>query len=389
MIKRLLSIFLIILLCGLVAGCSGGFSNLSPNNPPESGGDFALEYATQFSVETFDEGHYAIRINDGLNYYVLPKEAEVPDWVNGDSKSNYTIIRTPINSLYLAASSAMDFMSVIESLDKVPMTATKAADWDSPLIKNKVESGEIAYVGKYSAPDYEAILYNDCDLAIESTMIYHSPEVKEALEDLGIPVMVERSSYESHPLGRMERIKLYGIIFGQEELANQFFDDESESFKRILSETESIPEDKRPEVGFFSISTNNYATVRKPGDYISQLIYMAGGKYAMADLPVQDENALSTTNIQLESLYDYVVDSDILIYNSAIQGEITGIDELIDKFGELSGCKAVKDGNVWCADKSLYQGSAGIGGVLNELNLIINGDYDEVELEWTYFRKLS
>ena len=64
------------------------------------------------------------------------------------------------------------------------------------------------YAGKYNAPDYELILSKACDLAIESTMISHSPEVKEQLEQLGIPVLVERSSYESHPLGRMEWLKL-------------------------------------------------------------------------------------------------------------------------------------------------------------------------------------
>ena len=32
-------------------------------------------------------------------------------------------------------------------------------------------------------------------------MIYHSPEVLEQLERLGIPVLVERSSYETLPAG--------------------------------------------------------------------------------------------------------------------------------------------------------------------------------------------
>lgn len=49
--------------------------------------------------------------------------------------------------------------------------------------------------------NYETIVSSSCELAVESTMIYHTPEVKEQLERLGIPVLVERSSYESHPLG--------------------------------------------------------------------------------------------------------------------------------------------------------------------------------------------
>ena len=69
-----------------------------------------------------------------------------------------------------------------------------------------MEEGDILYAGKYSAPDYELILDEGCNLAIENTMIYHNPEVKEKLEELGIPVLVERSSYESHPLGRLESV---------------------------------------------------------------------------------------------------------------------------------------------------------------------------------------
>ena len=77
------------------------------------------------------------------------------------------------------------------------------------------------YVGKYSAPDYETILSQGCNLAIESTMIYHSPEIQEKLETLGIPVLVERSSYESHPLGRMEWMKLYGCLLYTSDAADE------------------------------------------------------------------------------------------------------------------------------------------------------------------------
>ena len=75
------------------------------------------------------------------------------------------------------------------------------------------------YAGKYRMPDYELILSKGCDLAIENTMIFHDPEVKEKLEELGIPVIVETSSYESDPLGRLEWIKLYGALFGKEKEA--------------------------------------------------------------------------------------------------------------------------------------------------------------------------
>lgn len=94
--------------------------------------------------------------------------------------------------------------------------------------------GDIEYAGKYSAPDYEAICDADCDLALESTMIYHTPKVKEQLERLGIPVLVERSSYESNPLGRMEWIKLYGVLTGKEEQAEALYDEQLDALAPIL-----------------------------------------------------------------------------------------------------------------------------------------------------------
>ena len=96
--------------------------------------------------------------------------------------------------------------------------------------------GDIEYAGKYSAPDYEAICDADCDLALESTMIYHTPKVKEQLERLGIPVLVERSSYESNPLGRMEWIKLYGVLTGKEEQAEALYDEQLDALAPILDQ---------------------------------------------------------------------------------------------------------------------------------------------------------
>ena len=60
-----------------------------------------------------------------------------------------------------------------------------------------MDNGSILYAGKYSAPDYEQILDTGCNCSIQSTMIYHSPEIKENLEKFGIPVLVDHSSYEN------------------------------------------------------------------------------------------------------------------------------------------------------------------------------------------------
>ena len=86
-------------------------------------------------------------------------------------------------------------------------------------------------------------------------MIYHTPEVKEQLERFGIPVLVERSSYESDPLARMEWIKFYGILLGKEELAQQVFDRQAERIAPLLDQQST-----GKSCAFFSISPTIWPT---------------------------------------------------------------------------------------------------------------------------------
>ena len=159
-------------------------------------GHMTLQYATEFSVDYYDP-YALITIADNQQYLLVPEGETVPVGLD----TNITVLQQPFQNLYVAASSAMDLFDGIGALEQVRMTSTTEKNWSLPHIQAALEQGTMLYVGKYSAPDYETILSQGCNLAIESTMIYHSPEIQEKLETLGIPVLVERSSYESHPLG--------------------------------------------------------------------------------------------------------------------------------------------------------------------------------------------
>ena len=127
---------------------------------------------------------------DGRCYLIIPEGGQVPD----SPDNELIILQKPLDNIYNASSSVMDHFLAINALDKVTMTSTKAEDWSIEEVRRRVENDEISYVGKYSMPDYEYILDDGCRLAIENQMIYHSPDTKEKLIALGIPVIVERSS---------------------------------------------------------------------------------------------------------------------------------------------------------------------------------------------------
>lgn len=376
---------LIALLTVILTGCSGGSiaGNTGSVWDEHLIGSMELKYADQFHVDNYEDDISVVTVEDGLRYIVTENADALPEWLPEDEVREMTVITTPVHAVYNAASSAMDLIDAVDGLDSVIMTSTQASDWGIDKIKNLVENDIIRYIGKYRAPDYEALLEGDVDLAIESTMIYHSPQIKEAIEELGIPVLVERSSYESDPLGRLEWIKLYGLLFGKSEEAQLFFDEAVAKIEGV--DTDAVKE--APSVAFFSVNSNGSVVVRKPGDYVTKMIETAGGTYALEGITSEEDNALSTMNMQMEAFYDKAVDADILIYNSTIEGGLESMSDLMalsDKFNDFA---AVKSGNVWCTDASTFQRTTGAADMIVEMNQIFAGAANDGGME--YFHKLK
>lgn len=346
----------------LLAGCAAA-SKPTQTDALAIESRYPLDYAQQFTVDECAGGYSLITI-DGSRYLVVPEGAAVPAKLDGD----IVVLQQPIENIYLVSSSAMDPIISIGGLGAVALSGTQAENWYLDAARTAMEQGQIVYAGKYSAPDYETILAADCGLAIENTMICHTPEVKEQLEKFGVPVLVERSSYESGPLARMEWVKLYGILLGKTNEAERIFADAEQ---RIAPLADEAPTGKT--VAFFSITSNNLATVRKGGDYVAEMIRMAGGSYAFADL-TDSGNNLATVNISLEDFYAGAKDADVLIYNSTIEGELRSIDELIAKCPMLADFKAVQSGNVWCTAQSLFQQSMELPDLILDMNKVFTNE---------------
>ena len=202
-------------------------------------------------------------------------------------------------------------------------------------------------------------------------MITHNPEVKEKLEELGIPVMIERSSYEKHPLGRLEWIRLFGVLFNQEQQANKFFREQAERVQPILEK-----ENTGLSVAFFAVSSDGTITVRKPNDYVSSMIELAGGNYSLNGYLPEEDNALSTMKMQMEDFYVAEKDADILIYNGTIEGELTSVDELIKKNSLFADFKAVKSGQVYTTGSNFYQQTSMTCDFIEDLNKVLTGSDD-------------
>lgn len=365
-------------LTGLLTGCGGGAAVSGENDDPLSGltpaDSMELSYAEQFTVDTFEGGLSLITIGGEDRYLVVPEGQQAPQ-----TGADITVLQQPLDSIYLVATSAMDFFVSLDALDTISLSGTRADGWYLDAAREAMTDGDIEYAGKYSAPDYEAICDADCDLALESTMIYHTPKVKEMIEDLGIPVLVDRSSYEQHPLGRTEWIKLYAALVGKDAEAAEFFDQQA----AIITQLEGF-ENTGKTVAFFFVNSDGSIVIRKPTDYIPKMIELAGGRYAFENFVTDQTN--TSVSVTMETFYGTAVDADVLIYNASIDAPISSINELLAKDALFADFKAVQEGNVWCTGKSFYQATDIVGEMIRDIHLALTGG---AESDMTFLTRVS
>lgn len=368
--KRILALLLAAL---TLCGCARTAPQTNETTAAAAG-RMELRYADQFAVDYDAEGRALVTIEGGDRFLIVPEGVEPRE------EAGAITLQLPLETIYAASSAVMDPFARLDALDTVRLTSTKREDWTLPDVQGAMDDGRILYAGKYSAPDYELLLSENTALAIENTMIYHSPKTKEQLEEAGIPVLVERSSYESHPLGRLEWIKLYGLLVGKSAEAEAFFNEQAALAERVFA-----AESTGRTAAFFYISANGYVNVRQPGDYISKMIELAGGQYVLSGMEAED-SARSTMNMQMEAFYAQAKDADVLIYNANIDGGMDTVEQLLAKGDWLADFKAVQSGNVWCTEMDMFQQTSGIASVIDEFHQIFSGAADGTQLQ--YFHKL-
>lgn len=339
-----------------------------------------VKYAKQFAVDWYmdeDSNAYAlIFVGSDQIFLLVPEDGTVPP----DLPDDIMVLRQPLDRTYLVSTSAMDPVQAIGAIGNIRFSGTRQSGWYVSAAVSAMQKGDILYAGKYSAPDYESLLGNGCNFAIENTMICHDPSVLEMLKSLGIPTMIERSSYEPEPLGRLEWVRLYGVLFDRRNEADAFFDKEVSRIRPLMDE-----ESTGKSVAFFSVTGNGSVTVRKPGDYISRIISMAGGKYIFDSSDGKAENARSTMNMQMEDFYAGARDADVLIYNGTIEGEVDSIAALEKKQALFKNFKAVKSGEVYSLGPECFQQSTNMAALIQDIHDVLRGNAGDM----TYLKKLS
>jgi iron complex transport system substrate-binding protein len=349
------------------------------------------QYSKEFRILDYTDGFHIIEFPEsGEAYLVVPEGGKSPEKL----PEHMTVLSLPLTHIYLADTAAMALFDAVDAVSGIRFSSIRQDQWYIPEAVDAMKAGDMLFAGKYSQPDYETLMLEGCDLAIESTMINHSPEVKEQLTELHIPVFTDYSSYESEPMGRVEWVRVYGLLSGKTPEAEAFLKAQSAKLEELMdtdadaasasdaasnsvSDPGSYSDPARTETGtfaYFYLNSSGQAVIRSADDYIPAMFQMGGLSYIFKDMKSPERKASIT--IGMEDFYDKAKDADYLIYNGFL-GALPNVEELINRSSLFQDFKAVRDGQVYTTSPAFYQRTDAMADFIRDVHLMSEGEaYD-------------
>lgn len=246
-----------------VASVTINRSEDSKNSDAESKVDASVEESAASDNNGTSEQELAAELYKGnvVKYLIVPEDVEVPVGLEQDM----IIVKKPVDHTYAESDEILNTMKDLDLLDNIAAVGMKSKDCTVSEIADKMKAkdgeknAEVAYAGtadklklknlvksevnlalftgdilpredseENAAKDTDKIADKDSKDTKETLTVEEKTEQFEELTEklamLGIPVFVDRSSEEKTELGKQEWIKVYGVLYGCEELTNEKFD---------------------------------------------------------------------------------------------------------------------------------------------------------------------
>lgn len=320
-----------------------------------------LQYAKNFTLTHYKGGYKMFTIPEAMGdnqYLLVPEGKSVP----AELSENTIVLQQPLTRVASGISAATSLIDAIGGLDNIVAVTTKYEDWYLENVIAKMDADEIKYMGSYSEPDFEMLMELGVQVEFDSTMMLNKPEIMDKYAEVGIPCIVDNSSKEEHLLGRIEWVKLYGAVFGMNEEAKAYFDEQ-------VAKVESISGlEKTGKTAVMYYKSSDIYYVRNAADYCTSMLVMAGGESIAPELGGEKSGS---SKLSAEEFYAMCKDADY-VFQVVMECPYTTIDEMIAYDSIFADFKAVQEGNVYTTVQGFSQSNAILADVVVELSQVLN-----------------
>lgn len=189
------------------------------------------------------------------------------------AKENETIINVPIQKIIPFSTSYLSMIDTLGELNSIVSVETKNYIYNPDLLQ-KIEAENIKEIGSFRDLNIEKIILQAPDLIMSVGTSGEPAKQVEKLRKIGIPNLNNYDWKETHPLGKAEWIKVFGLLYDKEEEANKIFDFIEQHYNQLKNEATAT----KSNVLF---STMYSGTWYIPGgkSYVAQLVRDAKGSY--------------------------------------------------------------------------------------------------------------
>jgi len=246
--------------------------------------------AARFSMEAFD-GYRILNIKEAWNgdgekhrWVLLDStfKAELPD-----SLKNLPKIKIPVKKAVVLSTTAIAFMERLDLLDRIVAVESKKL-----IYSENVQNLPAKEVGSGSSLDLETILILQPDVVLTfgtgSSVYDDYPRLKTA----NIPAVLTAEWMESHPITRLEWIKVFGVLFGKEKEADSIFAETSEKYNALAELARSAA--KKP-IALTGYPQGSEWLAGGGNSYFARFLRDAGAKYIWENT---DNTGILTLNIE-------------------------------------------------------------------------------------------
>jgi iron complex transport system substrate-binding protein len=180
-----------------------------------------------------------------------------------------------LQRLALLSTTNVPFLSAIGQVGSIVGTVLPEEVRDSAF-REALAGGRVKGLGGSETLDRERLI----SLRPDAVLAYpYGAQGNAALRDAGLRVVLVAEYLEEHPLGRAEWIRFFGVLTGQEQMADSLFDAIEQ---RYLAQVALASTDTVHPVIFFGSQWNGQWSVPPGNSYMARLIADAGGRYAFA-----------------------------------------------------------------------------------------------------------
>ena len=213
MIRLLSALFFSIILLS----CQRSSTNETHTNESKQS---TLKYAKNLDIITYDDYQQLIIKNPithlKIIYYLVDKNTAIPK-----NLSKEKVIRTPLKNIVVTSTThiaMLELLGVEKSLIGFPQTYFVS----SKKTRQRIDSGLVKELGNVQQLNTEVLLTMKPDL-IMSFEISGSNKTMQELDKKGFNILINTDWMEETPLGRLEWIQLYGLLFNQQIKADSLF----------------------------------------------------------------------------------------------------------------------------------------------------------------------